>query len=267
MSRNLPLQTPDTPAPRIPARELPGATGRWARLALIALLMAIGLAIAQSVRMGISGSKVARAQAEVDLASGGRRAPTTAEVMAVADRAQTYFAEGLTYEPDNPWALEGLGLLELQRMRLVRTPGEAVAHARNALRRFRDGLRQRPTSPFLWANLALAKLYLDEIDSEFITALSHADQLGPWEPSTQQVVLFAGLAAWQHLDPGLKRSMGAVLERGGLRNSVKMFEIVKGYRRFDLVCPLRSYHLLAAAECRKLTEAAVTHELRDRGMR
>jgi len=201
----------------------------------------------QSARLGVSGLIVELAQIEMDRWTISKRQ----QPMAEANRVVGYFSDSLGYAPGNPWALEGLGTL----VRLSKAPAEALAFARDAYTRFRAALRQRPTSPFLWANLALSKLYLDELDEEFFAALKYADELGPWEPSSQQVVLFAALAAWAKLDAGQRQSVVNVLERGALRNAQKMFEIVKSYRRFDLVCGLISYHVVAGADCRKTADA------------
>ncbi len=244
-------------------RELAATTSRWVVWGPIALLAIAVLVAVQSARMGLSGLVVELAQFETDRWEAAPRTQGLAEVNRVAAR----FADSLDFLPDNPWALEGLGALDLRRMRLARTSKEALAFAQDARLRFRAGLRQKPTSPFLWANLALSKLFLDEVDTEFFKALKHADELGPWEPATQQIVLFAGLAAWERLDPGLKNSMVRVLERGAMRNASKMFEIVRSYRRFDLACPLTGYHVIGAKECGKTGGAAGSREPSSGGKR
>jgi hypothetical protein len=141
-------------------------------------------------------------------------------------------------------------------MRASRVPREALAATRDAHTRFRQALLQRPTSPFLWANLALTKLYLNEIDAELLLALRRADELGPWEPTVQQTALFVGLAVWPKLDPDLQQMLARTVERGARRNPQKMFEIVKSYRRFDLVCDIPKYKLIAAPDCKKAVSAA-----------
>ena len=218
------------------------------------LLLFVALAVisAQSARMGVSGLIVELAQTESDKLAAFPRARPAAEL----DRVAGFFSDSLAYVPDNPWALEGLAALDLARVRLAKDPPKALAFARDAHTRLREAIRQRPTSPFLWANLALAKLYLDQVDSEFFLALRHADDLGPWEPATQQGVLFAGLAAWDKLSADQRQSMERVVQRGAVRNARKMFEIVKSYRRFDLVCPLGGYDAVAGADCRKAAGAA-----------
>ena len=208
-----------------------------------AVLLAV-IAI-ESIRLGLGGLIVELAHSESDRRiAPGRNAPK-----AELDWLAGFYADSLAFHPGNPWALEGLGIADLARMRATRSPREAQALARDAYKRFREALRQKPASPYLWSNLALAKLYLNELDDEFRAALRHADELGPWEPSTQEIVLFAGLAAWQSSDAAMRRSTTAVLERGASRNALKLFEIVKRFGRLDLVCPLPGYHAIAARDC------------------
>ncbi len=147
-------------------------------------------------------------------------------------------------------------------MRASRIPREALAVTRDARVRFRQALLQRPTSPFLWANLALTKLYLNEIDDELLTALRNADALGPWEPTVQQTTLFVGLALWQDLDPDLRQALVRTIERGALRNAQKMFEIVKSYARFDLICDIEQYKAKAISgpDCKKAAGAGTSTE-------
>ncbi len=226
--------------------------GRRTASALVAALVLLAVVAVQSARLGTSGLIVELAQKEIARWSSAPRSQSMANVNRIAD----YYADSLWFVSDNPRALEGLAALDLARMRLSTEPKEALAFTRDARRRLREALRERPASPYLWANLALSKLYLDEIDAEFNFALRNADELGPWEPATQQVVLFVALAAWHRLDSTLRDSTARVVERGGVRNSLKMFEIVKNYRRYDLVCGLRSYDVVAGTDCRRLGGAA-----------
>lgn len=235
----------------------------WRKAGLVVMFSLFALVAARSAQLGVSGLIVELAQHEVARWTSSPRPQSMREVTRVAD----YFTDSLEYAPGNPWALEGLGALDLMRMRLSMVPEEALAYTKDAKTRFSEALRQRPTSPFLWANLALAKLYLDEIDGEFFTAVRHADELGPWEPKTQQVVLFVSLAVWDRLGPGQRRSVAGVVERGGVHNALKVFEIVKSYRRFDLICGLSSYDAVVGAECRKAAAAAGTEVPKSRGRR
>jgi hypothetical protein len=186
--------------------------------------------------------------------------------MVAVRNASHYFSSSLDYVADNPWALEGLGALDLARMRTSKIPREALDATRSAHARFRQALLLRPTSPFLWANLALSKLYLDEIDDALRTALKQADALGPWEPGVQQTILFVGLAAWPDLDPETRTILERTLARGALRNRQKLLEIAKSYRRFDLVCAIDKYAEIAGPDCRNALAPLVSGELKKQGI-
>lgn len=214
-------------------------------LGLLLILLAITV---QSIRIGISGLIVELGQREVDRWTVSSRPRGMREISRVA----RYFTDSLDYVPDNPWALEALGALDLARMRLSGTPRQALAYSWAARLRFLRALRERPASPFLWANLALAKLYLDEIDTEFLTAMRNADALGPWEPRSQQTVVFVGLASWDKLEPMDRQRILGGLERGAVWNSAKMLEIVKSFGRFDLICDGKVYDVKRIAGCRDL---------------
>lgn len=223
------------------------AYGRDWRRAWAALLFLVLLLVAvQSARLGVAGLIVELGQREVDRWSASRKPQGMREI----NRVARYFTDSLEYAPDNPWAFEALGALDLARMRLSGIPHQALAYSWAARQRFRHALRERPASPFLWANLALSKLYLDEIDAEFLAALRNADTLGPWEPRSQQTVVFVGLATWNKLDPGDRQRVLGGLERGAVWNSGKMLEIVKSFGRYDLICPMKGYHGKVDAQCR-----------------
>jgi hypothetical protein len=239
------------PVPKSAARTF-GAQARWGKAACVALFIVLALIAVQCARLGMAGLLVQSAQGEIDAWTPASPKPGIAQIR----RATKYYSDSLGYLPDNPWSLEGLGAMDLARMRSSTNPREALAVTRSARVRFRQALLQRPTSPFLWANLALTKLYLDEIDDELLTALRHADELGPWEPTVQQTVLFVGLAAWQDLDSSLRQTLARSIARGAARNPRQMFDIVKSYARFDLVCAIEQYKLIAGPDCAKAATAA-----------
>ena len=235
----------------------------WIKAVCIAIFAVLALIAVQSARMGVAGLTVELAQSEVN-----RWAATPARRgLGELNRVAGYFSESLGIIADNPWALEGLGARDLARVRVSRTPAEAVAFTRDSHLQFRRALQQRPTSPFLWANIARSKLLLDEIDEDFFKAMRYADELGPWEPASQQMVLFAGLAAWAKLDPGLQQSMSGILRRGSLRNAPKLYEIVKSYMRFDLVCGIGEYNSIAGPDCRRIENAAKSGRRMNKGNR
>jgi len=229
----------------------------------VALFILLALIAVQCARLGLAGLLVQRAQDVTDRWTSASRIPN----LAVIRQADTYLTDSLEYAADNPWSLEALGALYLTRMHAARNPREALALTRDARVRFLQVLKLRPTSPFLWANLALTKLYLNEFDDEMLSALRHADELGPWEPAVQETILFVGLAAWQDLDSGLQQKLAGTIARGASRNPRKMFEIVKSYTRFDLVCAIEEYKRIAGPDCKKATETARPGEPIGKGFR
>lgn len=229
-----------------------GTAPHWRRAGAVALFVILALTALQSARLGAARFLASMAQFEFERWTSANSQVDIREVGRVAN----YLSYSLQYAPDNPWALEKLGALDLARMRASRIPREALAAARDACMRFREALLQRPTAPFLWANLALSKLYLDEIDDELFTALRHAGELGPWEPTIQQMTLFVGLAVWPQLDPGLRQGLVRTIERGALGNANKMYEIVKRYRRFDLICDISQYNYSGGKDCKRVPDAA-----------
>lgn len=240
-------EQPASPASTTPAHKdhQKSACHRWRKAYYAALFVFLALVTVQTARLGVAGLFVQTAQFEIDTWSSARSPLSPRDISRVAGQ----FSAALYYAADNPWALEGIGALDLAGLRVSRVPREALALARDGHTRFRQALIQRPTSPFLWANVALAKLYLGEIDGEFSAALQHADELGPWEPAVQQTVLFIGLAAWQDLDLARKEALVRTIERGASHHAQKMFEIVKSYRRFDLICAINNYRSMAGPDC------------------
>ncbi len=154
-------------------------------------------------------------------------------------RVMQYLAQSLAYSPHNPWPLEEMGALQLRSIGAAKDPQLAEAAARSANQNFRLALIERPTSPFAWANFALSKLYLGELDDALIQALARAEELGPWEPAVQQTVLFVGLSLWNRLDPAQQAAVLRAMQRGAQRDPVKIAEIARAFSRIDLFCALR----------------------------
>jgi len=216
------------------------------------LFAILALTAVQSARLGTSRFLAQMAQSEFDRWSSANAPVDLREV----SRVEKYLWNSLRYGSDNPWALGQFAALDLARMRASADPRAAVAAAQDARTRLRHALRERPTSPFLWANLALAKLYLDEVDDEFFNAFRHADEFGPWEPAIQQMTVFAGLAVWGQLNPELRQVLARTIERGALHNAGKVVEIVKKFRRFDLICAVNPYNQIVRQDCERLAATA-----------
>ena len=210
-----------------------------------ALIALMGLFAMQAGKQGLSDFYVQSARQEIESWSAPGRQFRGDEW----PRVLGYLTEALRYAPNSAWPLEEMGALQLRRMRAATDPLLAVAAVRAANVNFHMALMERPTSPFAWVNLALTKLYLDEIDGELFDALGRAQELGPWEPEVQQLVVFIGLAAWQKLDSGQRAAVVRTMERGARKNAGKIAEIAKGFNRFDLICGISETKLLEGKAC------------------
>jgi tetratricopeptide (TPR) repeat protein len=111
-----------------------------------------------------------------------REAPTPADWQ----RARGEFQRALELEPDNPALAESLARwYERYSLRLPRSSALAAAYLEQSAAHLRQALFARPSSPHTWANLALVKLRLGQIDAEFQAAVGNARRLGPWEPEVR----------------------------------------------------------------------------------
>jgi hypothetical protein len=130
-------------------------------------------------------------------------------------RAQAALEGAYGREPDNPLYAEELGRVHEWRAlaRAAPDPG-ARTQLRAALASFRAAARMRPASAAAWANIALVKFRLEEMDYEFYGALDRAERMGPWEPFVQRSLADIGFASWSWLAaPGREIAAGAI-ERG-----------------------------------------------------
>ena len=93
-----------------------------------------------------------------------------------------------------------------------------------ALYSFRKSLELRPDWPVAWANLALIKYSLQNIDDEFEKALTTAVQQGVALSDVQKIVTEAGIANWQVLSKHTRQSVLLAIH-GGLTNKNKHFVI------------------------------------------
>jgi len=169
-----------------------------------------------------------------------------------ATQVMQYLTESLRYSPNNAWALEEMGALQVRMARILTDPIDAfnaLMAARSANANIHKALLERPTSPFVWANLALAKLALKELDGELLQALRRADELGPWEPDVQKTVIFASLTAWNLLDPEQQASVVRTMERAARRDAQNVAKIAKSFNRLDLICAINNTQLQGGIGC------------------
>lgn len=109
------------------------------------------------------------------------------------------------YPVANGLYLNQLGLVEQWKsFRHAFAEPDAEDSRRASLTALRQAVTARPTWPSGWVDLAWAKVYLQEFDSEFEHALQEASRLGPWRIGINRAVSEIGFTNWPHLTPELR---------------------------------------------------------------
>ena len=137
-------------------------------------------------------------QADYVVANWQRGQPVTEPQWQHAKGLQT---SALFWRGQQPDYLEAMA--QLYHWRNTQTDISAAELDQNfeaSLRYYRLAIAQRPLWPYAWANVALIKAQMRLWDAEFYTALTRAQQLGPWEVRVQLAVHEAGLISWRQLD-------------------------------------------------------------------
>ncbi len=180
----------------------------------------------------------------------------TAEAAAVRSaRAMQNLETSLRHSPRNAWTLEMLGAEQLRQARRHAQSGDILSAlnartaARSASTHFHQALLERPTTPFIWANLALSKLQLGEIDAELFQILRWADELGPWEPDVQNIVIEASLIGWAKMEPDQREAVVRTMLRGAQRDPGNIAKIAKRFNRLDLLCAINLEKSVSGSAC------------------
>ena len=182
--------------------------------------------------------------------------PATAEAAAARSaRAMQNLETSLRHSPRNAWTLEMMGVEQLRRARRYAQSGDALnalnarTAARSASAHFHQALLERPTTPFIWANLAVSKLQLGEIDAELFQILRWANELGPWEPDVQNIVIEASLVGWPGLEPVQQEAVVRTMWRGAQRDPGNIVKIAKSFNRLDLLCAINFEKSVIGSAC------------------
>ena len=143
----------------------------------------------------------------------------------------------LALTPDDPNLIEHMGVFHNLRASASAIGSDAWRlNLAQALIYFRKSADLRPTSSYTWANIALVKYRLGQIDAEFFAAMHHALDFGPWEPGVQLIVADAGIGAWDKLDGDLRGRVSEDLRRTAVRQADALARIATEHRRMDIIC-------------------------------
>ncbi|MCH9049452.1 MAG: hypothetical protein IH836_11065, partial [Proteobacteria bacterium] len=77
-------------------------------------------------------------------------------------------------------------------------------------------------------------------DDEFYHALHKADELGPWEPGVQRVIVDVGLHTWKSLSRNERKFVLNIIEKSlrhtDRQHSFNVLDLSKRYGALELVC-------------------------------
>ena len=117
---------------------------------------------------------------------------------------------------------------------------EAMPSRREAYTHYKKAISLRPTWPYAWANLAMVKYRLGETDDEFYHAMHKADELGPWEPGVQSVIVDIGLHYWNSLSRSertfILNMIDKSLHHSSRKHSMDVLDLTKRYGALELTC-------------------------------
>ncbi len=169
---------------------------------------------------------------------GGKAKPKDDEVAA----AIAGLRAGLAYEPGNPNLHSDLGRLNFWRVQsgsLVDPESRAGREA--ALESFRQAALLRSSSGHSWANIALTRYMLGQVDIEFTHALEQTLRWAPWQPQLQLSAIQLGLATWQVLAPSTQQLVADAIRRQAnwklADQKPALIRLLRGYGRLELGCP------------------------------
>jgi cytochrome c-type biogenesis protein CcmH/NrfG len=122
---------------------------------------------------------------------------------------------------------------------------QSAAHLRRAL-------VARPSSPYTWANLALVKLRLTQLDAEFQTAFVNAWRLGPWEPEVQFTLAQVAFRAREKLDPAARDAAHGAMANAARGYPRELLALARAHGGLSTLCAAPGTNVpFLAAECRR----------------
>ena len=199
------------------------------------ILAALACLAALALPRGLGDLRGFEATAIVRSWEAKRRQPSVEEWTGVHDLLRA----ARELDPGQPNYLEDLARLYENRA-LPLKAGDPLAQRdlRQALEYQREAIQRRPGSPYTWANIALLKAPLPELDGEFERALRNAARLGPWEPQVQIALAEAGFRHWDALAPETRAALRANTARALRWQDAKLFDLARRTGHLDVLCAI-----------------------------
>ena len=151
--------------------------------------------------------------------------------------AYTSLSTAIELVPNHPDYLETMASLYHWQVLLQERQPHQITESLNLSKDFyQQAIKLRPAWPFSWANFALIKQQLNELDEEYNHAIERAVTLGAWESKLQNIVTQATLPSWQQLN---KDTQNLVVEnsfRALHSNAREFIAIAKQHNMLTILC-------------------------------
>ena len=142
----------------------------------------------------------------------------------------------LSFAPDNPHYYEDTAYLYAVRgVAAMRFPSISKPLLGKALIYYQGAVSLLPMSSRTWANIALAKHYLDQNDAELWGAFDKAMEYGSNEPNTQVTLFTIGLQRWSDLEPQRQAALRASYARANSHLKSRFKNIAKQSNRREFM--------------------------------
>ncbi len=140
--------------------------------------------------------------------------------------------------PEHPDYFEVLGRIFEWRALMddEQTGDAATKRRRQALQYFRRAVELRPVWPYGWASLALTKQRLNEVDVDFVHAMTQAIYFGAHDGKVQLMIADAGLAVWRELNPQAQQQVMQMVANGMEKKPAEMTIVAQRHLMLGLVC-------------------------------
>ncbi len=212
---------------------------RWVTmLAATVLLFAVGATVYFATMRFAAELTAQDPRYQFERWNGGKGQPNTDEVRAAIAQMRA----ALAYEPGNPNLHSDIGRLEYWRVRTgVLADPVSRAGREAALESFRQAALLRPTSGHTWANIALTRYMLGQVDLEFTLALEQTLRSAPWQPQLQLLGIQLGLATWQFVPLSTQMLLVEAVRKQAewkmADQKPALIRLLRAYGRMDLGCP------------------------------
>jgi len=153
------------------------------------------------------------------------------------DQAFESIHQALKHYPNNPEYYSLLG--RLYQWKVYQRPINsriALENFQQALDYYHQSLAVRPSYAFDWANVALMKSRLSEVDTAFYSAVNKAWTYGQWEPEIQLKLADALLSVWYLLDDKHWNQLVTIVEQGLASYPKEIMRIASQVKVLNKLC-------------------------------